>query len=128
MPYNPYGTNFIPPYQMPPVYPAASQQPAPQQTPQLNPYAFVNGIEGAKSFPMQPNQTMLLMDSDNPIVYMKQANSLGQATIRYFRLTEIKESDVKEKTPSADYATKEEFDALQKKVNELLEKDAKPVQ
>lgn len=127
MPYNPYGTNFVPPYQMPPVYPT-SQQPTTQQTPQLNPYAFVNGIEGAKSFPMQPNQTMLLMDSDNPIVYMKQANSLGQATIRYFRLTEITETDVKGKTTSVDYATKEEFDALQKKVNELLEKDAKPVQ
>ena len=63
-----------------------------------NTYYFVNGIEGAKSFVVQPNQTVLLMDSDAPMCYMKQSNGIGQSSIRYFKLVEMKESEVK-KTP-----------------------------
>ena len=61
------------------------------QQSQLNHYAFVNGIEGAKSFQLQPNQNIMLMDSDNPICYMKQTNNIGQATLRYFKLVEVSE-------------------------------------
>lgn len=35
----------------------------PQQQPQMNHYAFVNGIEGAKSFQLQPNQNIMNMIS-----------------------------------------------------------------
>lgn len=62
-----------------------------------NVYYFVNGIEGAKSFAVQPNQTVLLMDSDAPMCYMKQSNGIGQSSIRYFKLTEVKEDDLKKK-------------------------------
>lgn len=60
-----------------------------------NTYFFVNGIEGAKSFVVQPNQSVLLMDSDAPICYMKQSNGLGQGSLRYFKLVEVKEEDIK---------------------------------
>ena len=82
----------------------------------MNTYAFVNGIEGAKSYQMLPNQTVLLMDSDNPICYMKQSNNIGQATIRIFKLEEVTEQSNK---PN-EYVLKSDFDSLVKKVDELI--------
>ena len=81
-----------------------------------NTYAFVNGIEGAKSYIVQPNQTILLMDSDAPMCYMKQSNGLGQSTLRYFKLVEVKEDDLK--TPQNDdiASLKQRLEALEKKL------------
>ena len=78
--FNPYG------YQ--PNY-----QPYPQQ--KVNTYAFVNGIEGAKSFQIMPNQMVMLLDSDNPLIYKKTANSYGQATIEAFELVPVKNDEKK---------------------------------
>lgn len=124
--YNPYGYgygNF-------PYYNNQQQnygQPQ-QNQPQLNTYAFVNGLEGAKAFQVQPNQTMLLMDSDNPIAYMKTANAMGQSTLRYFKLIEISENDLKKPQQNSMnidpgmFASKEELQALSKKIDELQAK------
>lgn len=118
----PYGS----PYQ--PYTPQLNQQPNMYQQPQMNQYAFVNGIEGAKSFQLQPNQTILLMDSDSPLCYMKTANSVGQSTLRYFRLTEIKEEELKNTNQPVnnEYVLKADFDILNNKVDDLLSKIEKP--
>lgn len=122
-PYNPYQPN---PYGMPQY--GNYQQPQNQQN---NTYAFVNGIEGAKSFPMAPNQTVMLMDSDNPVAYMKQSNAMGQATIKYFKLVETSESELKGPSkPNPEYVRKADFEAFAKKVEDFMsggEKDAKSV-
>ena len=122
-PYQPYGAN---PYGQPNygVY-QPNYQPQMQAQPQSNTYAFVNGIEGAKSFPMQPNQIVMLMDSDNPIAYMKQSNGMGQATIKYYRLVETSEQELRggskpNAQPSVEYATKAEFEALARKVEDFM--------
>lgn len=82
-----------------------------------NQYTYVNGIEGAKAYTMMPNQTVLLMDSDNPIFYMKQSNALGQSTIRTFRFEEIKESE-----PSRQYVSINDFNDLKSKVDDIITK------
>ena len=115
-PYNPYGP-YAPQPQYQPQYP---QQPQPSQD---NVYAFVNGVEGAKSYQLRPNQSVMLMDSEQPICYMKQSNAMGQATLRYFKLTEIQESDARGVVqPTHDYVSKSDFDALAKRVDSLFEK------
>lgn len=105
----------------------------PQNNTQMNQYAFVNGIEGAKSYQVQPNQTILLMDSDNPICYMKMANSMGQSTLRYFKLQEINEQDTRDiMNPQSkpidtnNYVLRADFDALSKRLDELSRKIEKP--
>lgn len=111
----PYG-NVYHPYNNP------IQQPQQNYNmPSMNQYAYVNGIEGAKSFQLAPNQTIMLMDSDNPICYMKSANSMGQSTLRYFKLIEIKESDLKNNQTQLnnDYVLKADFDVLSKRLDEL---------
>ena len=102
--YNPYGNPYM-------------QQP---QT-QVNQYAFVNGIEGAKAYQMQPNQTVLLMDSDREVCYMKQANAMGQSTLRYFKLVEVSEQDLRGQVQvQPDYVLKSDFEALNKKVEDFI--------
>lgn len=113
MPYNPYG--------------AYSPYPQPgygfQQPQQQNTYAFVNGIEGAKSYPMQPNQTVMLMDAEQAVCYMKQSNNLGQSTLRYYKLVETSEAELRgPEKPIGDFVLKSDFDALVKKVESLLPK------
>lgn len=116
----PYGYNY-PPVQNNQQFNNQTQIPNTQQPTQFNQYAFVNGIEGAKSFQVPPNQTMLLMDSDNPVVYMKQSNSLGQSTIRYFKLIETNEDGLKgkENKPIENYALKSDIDVLSKRIDEI---------
>ena len=122
MAFNPYYPYPQSPYGQPNY--GSFQQPQMQQ----NTYAFVNGIEGAKSFPMQPNQTVMLMDSEQPIAYMKQSNNMGQATIKYFKLLEVSEDDLRNKNqaPKAEYVLKADFDDLVAKVNSMMKKGEQP--
>ena len=115
--YNPYANNYMPYGMNYNMY----NNPSYQTNNQFNQYAYVNGIEGAKSFQMQPNQTMMLMDSDNPMCYMKSTNNIGQATLRYFKLVEVSENDLKSNNTQAkqDYVSKSDFEALVKRVDEL---------
>lgn len=95
----------------------------PQRQIQQNVYAFVNGIEGAKSFIVQPNMTVLLMDSEQPVCYMKQANGLGQSTLRYFKLTEVSESDIRTSNATTqnniEYATKDDIKGILERIDKL---------
>ena len=114
MPYDQFG-NYVP-YQPQPNY---GRQTQPQ-----NVYAFVNGLEGAKSYMVPANQTVLLMDSEQPVCYMKSANALGQGTLRYFRLTEVTENDIRgmsapKTQPNAEYVTKADFESLIKRIERL---------
>ena len=91
------------------------------QRPQTSVYAFVNGIEGAKRYPLSPNQSMLLMDSEQSVCYLKQANALGQTTLKCFKLVEANESELQNTAPqpNSDYVTKADFAELLKRVEKL---------
>lgn len=122
--FNPYG---FPPYKQP-DYNHPNYYGSNFNQPKLNYYAFVNGIEGAKSFQVAPNQTMMLMDSDSPVVYMKTANSLGQATLRYFKLVEVNENEIKSPISSefSLESLKKEVEELKAKYNEIVSKFESP--
>lgn len=99
----------------------------PQNT-QLNVFAYVNGLEGAKAFFVPPNGRVLLMDSDNPIFYIKTANAMGQTTIRPYRFEEIQEQPA----PKVDYVKQSDltaFDVRIKRLEDILsgvKKNAEP--
>ncbi|MBR3208862.1 MAG: hypothetical protein IKF82_01195 [Bacilli bacterium] len=97
--------------------------PNPYTQPRTNQYAFVNGIEGAKSFQMQPNQMVMLLDSDNPIIYKKTSNGYGQASIECFKMVQISEDEIRGviHQPNQEYALKSDFDALVKRIDELTQ-------
>lgn len=136
--YNPYGYGNYPfPYNNPlynnyqqPTYPYGQfnqpqVQPQPQQPTQYKQYTFVNGIEGAKAFQLGNNQTMMLLDSENPIIYKKTSNEQGQSTIQYYKMIEISEDEVKNlNIAELDelYASKEDVEAINKKIDNLYRK------
>ena len=76
-----------------------------------NYYYYVNGIDEARNFQMQPNQVALLMDNYKPLLYVKSSNQLGQVTIKTFKLEEVVESTDQEN---------KRLDNLEQKLNEIM--------
>lgn len=96
------------------------------QRPVMNQYAYVNGVDGAKNFPISPNQTLMLMDNDSPMVFMKNSNQLGQSNLRYFKLVEINEQEARGQFKNNEnYVLKSDFDELKAKIDKLLKKESK---
>ena len=139
---NPYNNPYYNPYQQYPytqyqqqnyqqqqVQPQMQQQ-QPQQTNYL-PLTFVNGIEGAKAFIVNPNQVIYLKDSDSNLLFEKKADAQGKYTITAFELKQIDYSRPVQKpveTP-VNYATIDDLTKLQVRlenmINELKSKEIK---
>lgn len=127
-PYNPYSpyTNYGYPnlmqnqYQNPNQYQNQYQNQTTTQQP--NSYVFVNGIEGAKAYQVNPNQTMMLLDSEEPIVYKKTSDQFGKSSIQFFRLVSTTEEELRQGKimPSEDTtALKKEVANLSDKINAI---------
>lgn len=78
------------------------------------PLAFVNGIEGAKAFIVNPNQTIYLMDSDSNTMFIKTADPQGRYTLKSFNL--IPTENAIQKTTPVDYVTKEDLIILKDEI------------
>lgn len=74
---------------------------------QQNFYAFVDGIEGARAYQVRPGTMMLLMDSNKPLCYKKQVDSMGRTiALEVYELVPYQEK------PPVEYVTKDEFKAF----------------
>ena len=83
-----------------------------QQQSTNNGINWVQGEAGAKSYAIAPNQSVLLMDSENNVFYIKSSDSSGMPMpLRIFDYTERVAAKV-EQTPveKVDYITREEFE------------------
>lgn len=60
------------------------QQPQYQQSPII----WVQGLESAKAYPVQPGASVLLMDSDANVFYIKSADNSGMPNLRIFDYAE----------------------------------------
>ena len=118
--YGNYGSN-MPPYgagsgggYVP--YMAQAQAQAQQAAQSQMIYANVNGLTGAKAFFVPPNGQALLMDSDNPMFYIKRANAMGQMTIRKFKIDEVFDDDTEQKIV---YAKADDLAAVNERISRL---------
>jgi hypothetical protein len=94
--------------------------------PQINQgLLWVSGEVGAKSYLVAPNSTVLLMDSDDAVFYLKSADSAGLPTLRTFSYVEIESNHNKQKSGEAqkEFVDREEFELFK---NEILEKIKTP--
>lgn len=93
----------------------------PQQQPQSNSgLIWVQGEAGAKSYLVSPGSTVMLMDSENTVFYLKSSDASGMPLpLRIFDYSERKESihteseRAQQNPPSIDpsnYITRKEFD------------------
>ena len=73
-PYQGYGSPY--------GYPSAAPQNAAGASPAfMGQVTRVNGRNGADAFRMAPNSSILLMDENDPIVWLKQTDGAGYATV-----------------------------------------------
>ena len=105
---NNYSGGYVPPSQT-----APNAQYAPPA--QANIYTYVNGLEGAKAFLVPPNGRVLLMDSDNPVFYMKTANAMGQTSIRTFKFEEVQDQPA----PKVEYVKQSDLTAFDVRIRRL---------
>ena len=81
---------------------------------------WVQGETGAKSFMVAPRQSVLLMDSENNVFYIKSADNSGMPMpLRIFdyteRITAPKATEPVQ--PSVEYVTREEFEKRLKEIS-----------
>lgn len=79
-------------------------------------FSYVNGLEGAKQFQLPLNKTALLMDTENPVFFLKSINSIGQATIKAYK---FEETTIQEKTDTK-YATQDDIKNINDRLSELI--------
>lgn len=123
MAYNPY---------FPVTYPQMQYaQPTPQIPSVAQPQTqsgliWVQGEAGAKSYLVAPNTTVMLMDSESEKFFIKSSDASGMPQpLRIFEYHEIAQNAPKNDfslNPNnyTDYVTKREFEALQARVDGIL--------
>ena len=115
-----YPTGYQPMY-----YPQQSQmQNQPQQQPQMNSgIIWVQGEAAAKSYPIAPNSSVPLWDSEANVIYIKSADMSGMPSIKVLDYTM---RDVTPKAaeirPQGDFATKDDISVLEKEISALKSK------
>ena len=83
----------------------------------------VNGFEEAKAYPVIFNTTELLMDNTRDIFYVKTVDRMGKYTISTYEFHQIENE---KPLTTADFVPREQFDALNAKLDQLIEKLATP--
>jgi hypothetical protein len=101
------------------------QTPTPMQP--TNDMLWVLGEVEAQSYPVAPNNTVILWDKNRPTIYIKSANAQGVPSIRI--LDFVERSINAPKTPIDEsfnmpdnFVTKDEFNALKGKLEDLTAK------
>lgn len=104
--------------QMPPMQPM--QQAQNQQS--SNGIIWVQGEEGAKAYMVAPGNSVLLMDSENSAFYIKSSDNSGMPMP--LRIFDYVERNARQQTqnikPNAEYVTRQEFDALSARINDIM--------
>ena len=119
---------FAQPYQSPMQ---ANPTPMPMQTQPTNDMIWVLNENEATSYPVAPNNSVVLWDKNNPTIYVKSVNAQGMPSMRILDFTErnINTSNSPENAPKTHectcgnkFATKEEINALEGKIEDLTAK------
>ena len=118
--------NYFPQnYQMPAYYPTQSNAYPTQQSVGTNTNAliWVQGEAGAKSYMVAPNQTVVLWDSEQDVVYIKSADASGMPNVKVLDYT-IRNNGAQKAEILAqnDFATKDDVELLRKEINALKSK------
>ena len=108
------------------------QQPMVQQmqTPtQTNDMIWVLNENEATSYPVAPNNSVVLWDKNEPIIYVKSVNNQGMPSMRvlYFEERNTPPSNSPKNAPKTHectcgdkFATKEQLNAIEGKINDIL--------
>lgn len=124
MPYYPYQTYQPPMPDQLAQYRQQQYQPQPmfQQQQQMagQSIIWVQNEQEAYNYLVAPNSAVALWDSNNPVVYLKQADASGKPTMKIYDLVErTAQRPQAAPQPAAEYVTRQEFAALQARIDAL---------
>lgn len=130
--FNPYQQQVQPPMDRLAQLQAQQYQPMQQPAQSNQSLIYVQGEAAAKSWMVGAGQSVLLMDSENPVFYIKSADASGiPLPLRVFDYTE-RTQNTPQNVPQAQnpaqidldgkYVTRAEYDDLQGKYMEILDK------
>ena len=119
-----YNSYFPTGYQ--PMYHPQQNQPQPQaqQPQQINSgIIWVQGEAAAKSYPVAPNSSVPLWDSEANVIYIKSADMSGMPSMRVIDYT-IRDNAPKtaEIAPQGNFATKDDVEYLKGEISSLRAK------
>ena len=119
-----YPQSYYPQYSQQVQQPIASPIGNNQQ-PQNNGMIWVQGVGGAKSYLVGPNATVILWDSEAPVIYLKSADASGMPTMKTLDYT-IRESQATNTTSpivkEESFATKEDIQNLQTEMERMKDR------
>lgn len=125
--------NYFPVGYQPVYYPQQNQmqgtqmslanQPQPQQPQMNNGIIWVQGEAAAKSYPIAPNSSVPLWDSEANVIYIKSADMSGMPSIKILDYTMRDVAPrAAEIQPQSDFATKDDISILEKEISSLKSK------
>lgn len=118
---NYYPTAYQPMYQ-PNAYPTQVNVGS-NQTNTQNPLIWVQGEAAAKSYPIAPNTSVPLFDSEANVIYIKSADMSGMPSIKILDYTVRENAPQKaDIQPVGDFATKDDLLSIQKEIDALKSK------
>lgn len=86
---------------------------------------WVQGEAGAKSYLVAPNNTIILWDSEAPVIYLKSADASGMPSMKVLDYTIRENANSPQNTPLKpkveEYVTKEEMEAFRAEISQKLE-------
>lgn len=106
-------------YTMQPQFAQPNAFTQPTQAP-LQAIQYVNGLESANAYRMQPNSEVILMDSNNPVFYFKKTDASGFSTVKAYEFHEVEDK-------KTDYVTKQEFEEFVSKIENRFQHRNKEV-
>lgn len=104
------------------------QQNVPQQQvqPQNNGIIWVQGEQAAKGYPVAPNQSVLLMDSEQSAFYIKSADNAGMPQpLRIFDYSERKAEQIPAQQPEHNFVTHSEFEEKLEEIKSMIKTTTK---
>ena len=104
------------------------QQNVPQQQaqPQNNGIIWVQGEQAAKGYPVAPNQSVLLMDSEQSAFYIKSADNAGMPQpLRIFDYSERKAEQIPAQQPEQNFVTHTEFEEKLEELKSMIKTTTK---
>lgn len=118
-----YYNGFPATYQ--PIYPVQQAPVMQTQNQGQNGLIWVQGEQAAKSYLVAPNTTVQLWDSEEKVIYLKSADASGMPSMKILDYTIRGDAGAASVVPGAEYATKDEVNALAEKIKEMREEFGK---
>lgn len=110
---------------IPPAVQPMQTNPIQQPAPQNGGINWVGSKTEADNWPIAPGCAVALWDSNNPVIYLRQADSTGKPSTKVYDLVERTDGPPAQPVPQIDWDKIVTWDKLDKYLEERLKKPAR---